>query len=149
MPNQFEVTVRSVEEVHTLPGIWSNESLRQLLISAEMDEIGQVDDAELLDIVIMALQDLGNQQAGELVLDSVFGDATDVLNRLYEEELEAGPFTDAAGMIWHFAEHDDEVGGEGAPETGLSRSFEVIAPRVWLEPLEKGMVFEASISAPW
>jgi len=232
MHNHFEVTIHSVEVVHSLPGIWSNESLRQLLITAEMDDIGQVEDTELLDIVIMALQDLGNQQAGELVLDSVFGDAmrpgvrqnlvddlqedepweefatvaqqrglfiavvllqkifpnryavpdalrfrftiralssaafaairasdpawlmrllsqgmsdTDVLNRLYEEELETGPFSDAAGMIWHFLELDDESVGEDGQETGLSRSFDVIAPHVWLEALKKGMVFEASV----
>jgi hypothetical protein len=231
MSNQFEVTIHSVEEVHSLPGIWSNESLRQLLIAADMDDIGQVEDAELLDIAIMALQDLGNQQAGELVLDSVFGDAmrpgvrqnlvddlqedkpweefamvaqqrglfiavvllqkvfpnryavpdalrfrftiralssaafadmnasdpawlmrllsqgmsdTDVLNRLCEEELKAGPFVDAAGMIWHFVELDDESGGEGGQVTGLSKSLDVIAPHVWLEPLKKGMVFNAS-----
>ena len=55
MPHRYEVTIRSVEEVHTLPGIWSGESLRQLLVSADLDDIGPVEDAELLDIVIMAL----------------------------------------------------------------------------------------------
>jgi hypothetical protein len=54
---------------------------------------------------------------------------TDVLNRLYEEELKAGPFTDAAGMIWHFAELDDESGGKDGQEQGRSRAFDVIAPR--------------------
>lgn len=231
MSNFYEVTIQSVEEVHSLPGIWTNESLRQLLINADMDDIGQVEDAELLDIAIMALQDLGNQQAGELALDSVFGDAmrpgvrqnlvddlqedkpweefavvaqqkglfiavvllqkvfpnryavpdalrfrftiralssaaftdmnapdpawlmrllsqgmsdSDVLNRLYEEELKAGPFEDAAGMIWHFTELDDEGGGKDGQEQGRSRTFEVIAPHVWLKPLKKGMVFNAS-----
>lgn len=233
MTSNYEVTIQSVDPVHTLPGIWPTESLRELLSMAEMDDIGAVEDAELLDIVLMALQDLGNQTAGERVLDAVFGDSmrpgvkqnlvddlqedepweefatvaqqrglftavvllqkafpkryaipdalslrfkiraksgadfeamdaanpawlmrllskgmadTDVLNRLYEEELAAGPFKDAAGMIWHFVELNGVGTDSGAQEADLSRSFEMIAPHVWVESLEKGMSFDATVA---
>ncbi|NNE05650.1 MAG: hypothetical protein HKO64_11195 [Xanthomonadales bacterium] len=75
MPSTYEVGIQSLEEVHSLPGIWSNEALRELLVLADMDDIGQVEDSELLEITIMALQDLGNQKAAELVLEAVFGES--------------------------------------------------------------------------
>lgn len=227
MPHPFEVTVLYVEEVHTLPSTWTNDDLRTLLEMAEMDDLGQVDDADLLDMVLMTLQDLGNQKAGELVLEAVFGDAmrpgvrqnmvddlqqdepwedyavvhqqrglfvaiellekafpnryrtpealrvslrlrassgpnfeelkpadpawlvralacgmsdTDVLFRLYEEEIAAGPFEDAAGIIWHREELEP-----AADDPPHSKRLAIIAPHMWLDPLRKGQVFQASV----
>lgn len=226
MSHQYEVTITSVQEVHTLPGIWTNEALRELLAMAEMDDIGQVDDSELPDMAAMALQDLEEQEAGELVLEAVFGDTmrsgvrqnlvddlqqdrpweefanveqqrgifvamvllqnafpnryanpdalrveltirasseagaaamaacepawlvrllacgmeeSDVLNRLYEEEIRSGPFPDAKGMIWHCQELT------GNDEAGSAQSLAIIGPHMWLEPLRKGQEFSARI----
>lgn len=75
MPATFEVTIESVSEVHTLPGIWSAAELRQILNLAEFEDAARVEESELLDMVLMVLQDLGNQLAGELVLEAVFGDS--------------------------------------------------------------------------
>jgi len=232
MPSTFEVTIESLEEVHSLPGIWSNEALRELLVLADMDDIGQVEDSELLDMAIMALQDLGNQKAAELVLEAVFGQSMragvrqnlvddlqqdepwedfaevskqrglfvavvllekafpnryatpdalrmrfairgvsknapeelrasdpawlmrllaqgmsgdDVLNRLYEEELADGPFSDAAGIIWYFEALGDEGGDDNQPAS-TGKRFVIIAPNMWLDPLKKGQVFRATVN---
>lgn len=74
MPNSYKVSILSISEVHSLTGTWDNNSLRTLLELAEADDLGDITDGDLLDISLMVLQDLGNQKAGELVLEVVFGD---------------------------------------------------------------------------
>jgi hypothetical protein len=62
-----------MSEIHQLPGSWPIEDLRHLLALADFDDV--VADSEVLDLTLMALQDLEEQGAGELVLKAVFGDA--------------------------------------------------------------------------
>lgn len=69
---RFRLTILDWTEIHQLPGSWPAERLRQVLEQAEFDD--PVDDADLLDMAIMVLQDLDVQEAGELVLNVVFGD---------------------------------------------------------------------------
>ena len=75
MPNSYQVTILSINEVHALAGTWDNDSLRTLLRLAEVDDLGDIADGDLLEISLMVLQDLGNQKAGELVLEVVFGNS--------------------------------------------------------------------------
>ncbi len=98
MPNLYAVTIESIKEVHSLPGSWENDALRELLALAEVDDLGEIADADLLDMVLMVLQDLGNQKAGELVLEAVFGDAMrpGVRQNLVADLQEDEPWTDFA-----------------------------------------------------
>jgi len=49
-------------------------------------------------------------------------------------------------MIWHFTALNGEGEGDSGVEEGLSKSFELIAPHVWVESLKKGLNFEAAVS---
>lgn len=98
MPNVFEVSVLSVSEVHELAGTWENTSLRALLELAEVDDLGDIADADLLEMSLMVLQDLGNQKAGELVLETVFGNSMrpGVRQNLVDDLQEHEPWSDFA-----------------------------------------------------
>jgi hypothetical protein len=69
---RFRLTVEDWQEVHRLPGSWPVERLRAVLEQAEFDD--EVEDADVLDMAVLVLQDLDVQEAGELVLEVVFGD---------------------------------------------------------------------------
>jgi hypothetical protein len=71
----FLVSILSTDEIHALPGTWGAESLRRLLLLADADDIGEIAAEDLEEICLMSLQDLGNQKAGEIVLETVFGDS--------------------------------------------------------------------------
>lgn len=74
MPKElFKVEVLESEEVHVLPGMWLPEQLHEVLLLAEYDD--PVDEADLLDMTLLVLQDLEEQVAGEIVLQAVFGDS--------------------------------------------------------------------------
>lgn len=68
---RFRVTVEQWAEIHQLPDSWPAARLREVLERADFDDA--VDDADLLDMAVLALQDLDVQDAGELVLEVVFG----------------------------------------------------------------------------
>ncbi len=73
MPKElFHLDIQEVEEVHTLPGMWPPEKLQKVLSLAEYDDV--VDEMELLDMAVLVLQDFEEQEAGEIVLQAVFGD---------------------------------------------------------------------------
>lgn len=227
MTSPFEVSILSAEEVHSLPGIWPAEALRQLLVKAEIDDAKSIVESDLLEMALMALQDLGNQAAGELVLEIIFGDAmrsgvrqnlvddlqetspwddfatveqqrglfiavvllhqafpnrygtpdalrlkftvqalseagstalaaatapwlirilsfglsdSDVLHRLYEDDLRSGPFKDAPGLIW-YCEADTATGSEGKPVK--VRSLDMISSMLWFGTLGKRQTFRS------
>ena len=72
MPNEpFQVRIDEWAQIHALPDTWSVDELRLLLEAAEFDD--QVADADVEDMTLMALQDLGLQEACDLVLLNVFG----------------------------------------------------------------------------
>jgi hypothetical protein len=71
---RFSVEILQWEEVHRLPDDWEPPSLRALLELAEIEGVADIGDADLLDMVIMALQDLELEQACDLTLRAVFGD---------------------------------------------------------------------------
>ena len=98
MPSSYQVTILSVSEVHTLTGAWDNDSLRRLLKLAEVDDLGDIADGDLLEMSLMVLQDLGNQKAGELVLETVFGDSMrpGVRQNLVDDLQENEPWNDFA-----------------------------------------------------
>jgi len=64
----FDVSVASVEEVHDMPGTWSDDDYRQLLTRLEVDGVDDVTGSDLLEITVMALQDLEADEAADAVL---------------------------------------------------------------------------------
>jgi hypothetical protein len=98
MPSSYQVTIESISEIHTLSRTWDNESLRALLQLAEVDDLGEIADTDLLEISLMVLQDLGNQKAGELVLEAVFGDSMrpGVRQNLVDDLQDSEPWNDFA-----------------------------------------------------
>jgi hypothetical protein len=98
MPGSFQVTILSISEIHTLKGAWDNDALRLLLKLAEVDGLGDIADDDLLEMSLMVLQDLGNQKAGELVLETVFGDSMrpGVRQNLVDDLQDAEPWNDFA-----------------------------------------------------
>lgn len=64
----FKVSVVGVWEIHDMPGTWSDHDYRELLAQLEVDDVDDVSGADLLDITLMALQDLEPDDAADLVL---------------------------------------------------------------------------------
>ena len=98
MSKTYNVSIASITEVHTLDNIWNAAELRALLECADADDIGEFADDELLDVVLMVLQDLEHQKAGELVLNVVFGDSMrpGVRQNLVDDLEENEPWNDFA-----------------------------------------------------
>ena len=70
---KIELEILNTTTVHSLPGIWTGHELRNLLLKLDMPETEGLGEADLLEMTLMALQDIGHQKAGEAVLESVFG----------------------------------------------------------------------------
>jgi len=64
----FDVSVKVLKKIHDLPGSWSEQDYRKLLHELEIDGIGDLAGSDLYDVLLMALQDLEAEQAGERVL---------------------------------------------------------------------------------
>ncbi len=98
MPNSFDVSVLSQDEIHSLTGDWDNEALRKVLALADADDIGEIAEEDLEDICLMSLQDIGNQRAGEIVLEAVFDDSMrpGVRQNLVDDLQEDQPWDDFA-----------------------------------------------------
>jgi len=100
MPESYQVTIQSLTEVHALPGMWTPEKLKTLLELADFDDIGQLADAELFDMSLLVLQDLDEQEAGELALEAVFGSTMrpGVRQNLVDDLREDQPWDDIAEL---------------------------------------------------
>jgi hypothetical protein len=98
LPNVFHVSVLSQEEIHSLTGAWNNEAFRTILELADADDIGEVADEDLEEMCLMSLQDIGNQRAGEIVLETVFADSMrpGVRQNLVDDLQEDQPWNDFA-----------------------------------------------------
>ena len=64
----FDVTVKGLKKIHDLPGSWSEADYRNLLTELEIDGVDDLVGGDLYDVLLMALQDLEPEQAGERVL---------------------------------------------------------------------------------
>ena len=64
----FDVSVKGLKKIQDLPDSWSETDYRSLLRDLEIDGVDDLGGSDLYDVLLMALQDLGAEQAGELVL---------------------------------------------------------------------------------
>ncbi|MEO9871535.1 hypothetical protein [Ekhidna sp.] len=83
----YEVKVLSFEEVHELPDSWSSEEFKEILESADFEDLDKLDSDELRHYTIMALQELEADEAAVLVLSFKLGNklsAGQIQNLSYE-----------------------------------------------------------------
>lgn len=64
----FLVKVIELKKAYDLPNSWHDDDYRALLQRLEIDDIDGLSSADLLDILLMALQDLGPEDAADAVL---------------------------------------------------------------------------------
>lgn len=64
----FDVSVTGLKKIDDMPGTWDESDYRKLLLELEIDGIDDLAGSDLFDVLLMALQDLGAEQAGERVL---------------------------------------------------------------------------------
>ena len=64
----FLVKVLKLEKAYDLPGSWRDDDYRALLQRLEIDDVDELSGGDLVDILLMALQDLGPEEAADSVL---------------------------------------------------------------------------------
>jgi len=74
MKPKFDVNVRSVQEIHELPDGWSFDDYRNIMELADFDDWDKIEEDELKDYTIMALQELDEEEAATIVLKYKFED---------------------------------------------------------------------------
>jgi len=74
MKPKFDVNVRSVQEIHELPDGWSFDDYRNIMELADFDYWDKIEEDELKDYTIMALQELDEEEAATIVLKYKFED---------------------------------------------------------------------------
>ena len=100
----FLVQVSSVKVIHDMPGSWLDADYRRLLAEQEVDGVEDVSGNDLLDITLMALQDMEPDDAADAVLacklqgDISSGARRNVVDDLLEEQR---PWEDAADIRLH------------------------------------------------
>jgi hypothetical protein len=226
MSNLYNVSIHSITEVHSLEGIWNDASLTALLALADADDFADLKGDDLLEMTLMVLQDMGNQKAGELILEAVFGnqmrpgvrqnlvddlqqdepwsdfadvlqqrgifitvvllhkafpnhygtpvaqilrasvqakapagltamesasqawllrllacgmDDSNIVQRIYADDLKAGSFNSAAGLLWDYAKTASQ------PPDNMTRTFSVTASAQLLRSLDIGQIFKATV----
>jgi hypothetical protein len=64
----FEVNVAGLKKIFDMPGSWTEADYRALLRELEVDDVDDLAGGDLFEILLMALQDVGEEEAGERVL---------------------------------------------------------------------------------
>ena len=104
MKPQFQVYVSSVREIQDMPGTWQDADYRALLGQLEVEDIEDVAGSDLLDMVLMALQDLETDDAADAVLayklggDLSKGARRNIVDDLLEQQR---PWEDTADIRLH------------------------------------------------
>lgn len=68
MSKLFQVSVLEMKKIYDLPGTWTEADYHGLLTQLEIDDVDDIAGEDLLDILLMALQDLEPEEAGDQVL---------------------------------------------------------------------------------
>ena len=100
----FDVAVSSVNEIHDMPGTWSDDDYRQLLTRLEVDGVEDVSGSDLLEMALMALQDMETDAAADAVLAHKLGGriSSGARRNIVEDLLEdQRPWEEAADISLH------------------------------------------------
>ena len=100
----FDVVVSSVREIHDMPGTWSADDYRQLLTRLEVDGVEDVSGNDLLEMALMALQDMETDDAADAVLAHKLGSriSAGARRNIVEDLLEdQRPWEEAADISLH------------------------------------------------
>ncbi len=65
----FDVSVLGLKKIYDMPGTWNDTDYRNLLSGFEVDDVDELSGGDLLEILMMVLQDLGPEDAGETILE--------------------------------------------------------------------------------
>ncbi len=65
--------IQNAKIIHDLPDIWSPAQLIEVIDKTEIEGFADTAEEDLLDLTLMALDEIGHQKAGEAVLEVVFG----------------------------------------------------------------------------
>lgn len=68
MAKRFDISVTGLDKVFEMPGIWTDKDYRQLASQLEVEDIDDISGADLLEMLLMALQDLEPREAADAVL---------------------------------------------------------------------------------
>ncbi len=102
--SRFDVSVLELTKIYDLPDAWSDADYRALLGELEVDEIDDLAGADLLEILLMALQDLEPEEAADRVLAHKLQDRISRGSRqnLVEDLLDGGkPWEEWADLYLH------------------------------------------------
>ncbi len=58
MKSTFDVSILTVQEIHSLPDAWSHEDYRNILERADFDDWNELDPSELKDYALLTLKTL-------------------------------------------------------------------------------------------
>lgn len=75
MKPKFELSINSITVVNELPGAWSDKDCRALLNQLEFGDSSEIPTDQLREYAVMALQDLDQDQAADVLVDFIFGNA--------------------------------------------------------------------------
>lgn len=68
MAKLFDISVVGLEKVFDMPGIWTDKDYHRLASQFEVEDIDDISGADLLEMLLMALQDLEPREAADAVL---------------------------------------------------------------------------------
>ncbi|MCM8539155.1 MAG: hypothetical protein NE328_02700 [Lentisphaeraceae bacterium] len=74
MKYEYNITEIEYEEKENLPGAWKADDFRALLKEIDFDDYDTVAESDLLEMLVMALDDMGIEDAGEAVFSFIMGD---------------------------------------------------------------------------
>jgi len=66
--HQFDVSMASLKQVHDMPGTWAEDDYRKLLAQFEVDGDEEISGNDLVDLMLMALQELEPDEAADTIL---------------------------------------------------------------------------------
>ncbi len=104
MPNQFDVIVKELKKVNDMPGTWEEKDYHNLLSLSEVDGLEGVAGEELLEMTLMALQDMEPEEAADIVLAYKLGNAVSagVRQNIVQDLLENdSPWEECADISLH------------------------------------------------
>ena len=93
MKPRFDVRVLAVQEIQELPEAWTSEDYKNILELADFEDWDEIEESQLKDYTILALQDFESQEAAAIILEYQFqdrlshGQIQNMSNEMMDEKL--------------------------------------------------------------